>query len=547
MSDYNSLNVKGSLNSGVNQIVFESVLSSPATSVTISGLTGDTALSYALQYNLINAYSGSATVGYTINSDSSTYGKQSLSGSNTTASAARTTSDSSVQVASHSAVNDICSGEIYFSSKTGTIRTSIGSNANGMATTTVNSVSLVGGVYDDTATEITTLTLTHSQTNGINTGSRIALYARRPNVATTNSANVKGGMTAGVDTIVYENTLSSAATSVTISGLDGDTDQAYRVIIRGRAGADSSPAIYLNNDNTAGNYGNQRLTGSNATTSAGRNTSRQQADLCFDYTTSGNIWMTDTVINAKSGNVRTMTTLSVSEVSGTSVRDVSLFAVSWNNTASNLTSIVLSGGYANCYGVGTYICLLRPSRSTTTANAFNSFSTPMGQLFADCFETIAEGTLGSNQTSVTMSGLDGNTDVVYKFSLIEVCGAGASAYIRPNNDTGANYGDQRLTGASTTAEAARATGNSVLTLFNQETPNSGDVSVAEMLMYAKSGYIRTALVSSAEKIATTTVTRVEEHGVVWSDTSSNITSMVLMGGTFNTGTRYRLQTLKRKS
>jgi hypothetical protein len=54
---------------------------------------------------------------------------------------------------------------------------------------------------------------------------------------------------------------------------------------------------------------------------------------------------------------------------------------------------------------------------------------------------------------------------------------------------------------------------------------SGDIGQSELLIYAKSGYIRTALTNLAYAIASTTITGTAVVGQVWNNTADNITSM----------------------
>ena len=89
-----------------------------------------------------------------------------------------------------------------------------------------------------------------------------------------NSLNIKGAVQAGVLQKAYENTLSSAATSVILSGLDGDVDLNYRLIARVVANNSSSGYFCLRfNSDSGNNYNDQYLDGSTTTVTASRNAS----------------------------------------------------------------------------------------------------------------------------------------------------------------------------------------------------------------------------------------------------------------------------------
>lgn len=143
-------------------------------------------------------------------------------------------------------------------------------------------------------------------------------------------------------------------------------------------------------------------------------------------------------------------------------------------------------------------------------------------------------------TSITISNLDGNTDEEYKL----ICGFvngynGVTGYqCRPNNDSGSNYGYQYMRALSTTLQAARSTSQAYIILGDGA--SLGDVSLCEMDLYAKSGYVRTAIVKSLFNTSGTTVSQIRQIGYSWNDTSNNITSLVIyatqtngfMGGTY---------------
>ena len=159
--------------------------------------------------------------------------------------------------------------------------------------------------------------------------------------------------------------------------------------------------------------------------------------------------------------------------------------------------------------------------------------TPQGtdSFKADTWQKVYEDTLASAQTSITISDLDGNTDVMYRLVTRHVCGA-LDGYLglRPNNDTGTNYGFQQLYGANTTIGASRNVG----TYIYMGDPGTIDyLAMDDMLIYAKSGYIRTFISTSIRDITGTTVTLIRNFGQVWNNTADNITSFTFFSGATN--------------
>lgn len=154
--------------------------------------------------------------------------------------------------------------------------------------------------------------------------------------------------------------IAAAATSITISGLDGNTDTQYRLLSRfvnGYAGC--TYGICPNNDTTVGNYGYQYLVGYSTTIAAARAANYGYARIGEGNGSVGDKCLSDTIIYAKSGYVRTMLTSEISSITGTSVGYVFLWGNEWSNTADNITSLVITADQANGLGIGTSIELYR--------------------------------------------------------------------------------------------------------------------------------------------------------------------------------------------
>jgi hypothetical protein len=175
------------------------------------------------------------------------------------------------------------------------------------------------------------------------------------------TARVVGNFTADTWTRVYNTTLTSAATSVTISGLDGNTDEEYNLLIRA-INNNASAAEYrlrFNND-TGSNYGKQNLRGTSTTADAIRSTGDDNAPLSYRGTIAQNeTILTDTLIYAKSGYVRTGINKNTTGISGTTVTALGLNGFVWNNTADNVTSLVIYANQADGLGIGTTIELYK--------------------------------------------------------------------------------------------------------------------------------------------------------------------------------------------
>ena len=141
--------------------------------------------------------------------------------------------------------------------------------------------------------------------------------------------------------------------------------------------------------------------------------------------------------------------------------------------------------------------------------------------------TPATAPYGGKRTFYVCPSLDGNTDEEYRLLCrFQNDYNGSSNYlIRPNNDSGSNYGRQGMYGINATTGAYRNTAESNLFLSACDSLNS--LAQLDTLIYAKSGYSRTFITTEVQTVAGTTITGVSMIGGVWNDTSSNITSLVV--------------------
>jgi len=142
------------------------------------------------------------------------------------------------------------------------------------------------------------------------------------------------------------------------------------------------------------------------------------------------------------------------------------------------------------------------------------------------WQKVYSSTLLSAITKVTIGGLDGDTDVFYKLLIRQVTGVGGYLGVRLNNDFGTNYGNQRLYGTNTSVGAVRYT-NLTYGIFLAYSTGVGTLRLAEVLIQARSGYLRTAIVSEVSGAAGTTIEFVNISGNSWTNTVDNITSLTI--------------------
>ncbi len=325
--------------------------------------------------------------------------------------------------------------------------------------------------------------------------------------------------------IVYDSgELSSAQSSLTISGLNGDIDKEYRLICRVVDGGASGGDYYIRFNNDYGsNYGYQIVYGISTTISSARNTGDTKFNLLDYQSLADSRYFSEMIIYAKSGYVRTVINKKVNSISGTTVTQVKYEGGSWNNIVDNLTSLNLTASQTNGFGIGTRIILLRK------VDATSGMKTGILDVRGDvkyAWQEIYSNTLSSAATTVTISNLNGNTDVIYRLRVRSVCGAGGGGGIRLNGDTtGANYGMQYLSGVNTSIASDRGIENTNGWKWMRYDNSLNYLSFAEVLIYVKYGYVRTALCQTSNNISGTTVTGIYLTGFSWNNTADNITSL----------------------
>jgi hypothetical protein len=154
------------------------------------------------------------------------------------------------------------------------------------------------------------------------------------------------------------------------------------------------------------------------------------------------------------------------------------------------------------------------------------------------YELVYSSLLTSAQTSITISGLNGNLDEEYRLIcfIVNVSGSQSYYYMRPNNDSGSNYGFAQIRAVDTVMTATRGTTNTSIELAYSDANNY--MSFCDLTFLAKSGKIRAAINRKAS-LSSTVISHAMVDSFVWNNTVDNITSMTLLASTsnaFSTGT-----------
>lgn len=155
--------------------------------------------------------------------------------------------------------------------------------------------------------------------------------------------------------LIYETDVPSATNTVTVSGLDGNTDGQYLIYTRIRNQSGSNTDLYLRpNGDTGSNYGFQIIVGTNTTAAANQNTS-WTGMLIANSILAGQVGQTTNTCYMKTGYERTCVSIGLTGFTGTTIYQTGTYASAWNNTSSNVTSLVFFSSQTTGIGAGSHI------------------------------------------------------------------------------------------------------------------------------------------------------------------------------------------------
>lgn len=473
-------------------------LAAAATSITISGLDGDVDEEYELIVRAANGHADACAYSVRLNADDGAdhYGYQALTAINTVAGASRNAADSALYPSIHGVVTtgsiQMFSGKIF--AKSGQPRTAIFKSANDISTTTVTEVNLNGCSWGNTADNVTSLSVVASASDGLGIGSRVILLKRSATPTTKTWEEIYTKTIGNGNLLINGNFegwvggTSAAPDGWTIQGADAvvareDTAGFFKIGTYSAVVVRHGTDCYLRFD-------------------IANPTKYQGKTLTFGCWVRAGVANRARLLLSSSGGAGAGVLSSYHTGGGTFEWLTTTITVAADDTYVGIRCQV-DNGDTSVYFDGA-VCVEAATLASTTST--------------DNFEA----------TSLTIPSLTGNTDVLYRLRARVVNGYNGSsaALITFNTDTGANYGYQYIRGINTDVTAGRGPDSSMF--FNV----SGSAALAnltqgEMLIYAKSGYVRTIIVEGTNGISGTTVAELDLIGNSWNNTADEITSMVI--------------------
>lgn len=349
--------------------------------------------------------------------------------------------------------------------------------------------------WKDTSNELASITFTC----GVSTtyDATIVLFATPKESTSENWTLIKKGS-------VSQNTVT---TPFDITGLDGDNDKVYKLVIK-NAYVNSTPDQWLRLNADGGiNYVGEEIQNLNGSIAAQNLTSRT-AITPMDSEGSTRKSENTFIIHAESGTKRLI------ESSCTMRNPPGGFycqregAWWWNNTVDNLTSIRLTLAASDTHNFDYEI--YRIKNTNTVADRFNLPFKLLKKIDVS----------GDFSTGYTFSGLKGDSVLLYKLEWSGKIASGASSpvlEVKPNNDTtAANYIMQWLRATTSTANAADNTTEGRLSRHYLST----DYAHITLYIFPQSGEVRTCLSMSSMDSS-----QFYLESSWWTDTANEITSL----------------------
>lgn len=330
------------------------------------------------------------------------------------------------------------------------------------------------------------------------------------------------GLVNGTEQVVYDYEVTGSAVSSISTGniLNGDEDGWYTIIIRGVQTSTNTTNVLRFNGDSGTNYGGRGISADN-TTIADSGTGNTGFNIFGVLSTKS---FSILRVYAKSGSVRLVNILRADGISGTTVSTLYSSGYVWNNTSDNLVSMSLNSLSGSAIDVGTRIIILK-SNNFTNGTPTGVITTPY---IKGSWVRVKSETLDSALQTKTITGLDGNRDVIYRIvvdAYANTSGLSNALTIQFNSDSGNNYGNQRIYALSTTIAADRSVYSSNPVLIISST--TGIRGSGEILLFAQSGFIRPAVQSEVDAVEGTTVFGITMTGQSWNNTSDNITSLTI--------------------
>ena len=209
-------------------------------------------------------------------------------------------------------------------------------------------------------------------------------------------------------------------------------------------------------------------------------------------------------------------------------------------------------------GSNAFIFIDGVSQALTTTVAFTNLEDISGFLYiGNCNSNYLDGWLDDIRISkgiarwtstftpplVTTALINGDTDEEYKLNCVFVNGiaTNSSVSLRNNNDSGSNYGQQEILGQSTTLAAGRSVTSGIS--LTEGMNGLATQAMCDLIQYAKSGYIRTAVVTHGYTVSGTTVTGLVMAGWSWNNSTAPIAAQSLIAsqtGALGLGTKVLL-------
>lgn len=350
------------------------------------------------------------------------------------------------------------------------------------------------------------------------------------------------GLINGTEQIVFDHEVTGSPVSSIDTGniLNGDEDGWYTIIYRGvTSGANNDHTMRINGD-VGSNYGARGIYASN-TTVANQNVENADVISIGSSGDSGPSCFSITKLYAKSGNVRLLNSTLANYFIGSTIDNIKLRGSVWNNSVDNITSLQFQHSSVNLEP-GTRVIILK-TNNAPIATETGKISTPY---IKGTWVRVGSQILTAPTSVVTFSGLDGDRDIIYLWSMITKRGSVGECFIQftANNFIDSDWGYQTLFAIDSSIQASRNTAQKTVLGYQ---PTASAYNQANGILFAKSGFLRPMISNSLWNIDGTIITRLYIQASSLNNINTNITSLSFENNSVNgfaIGSQFELYALR---
>ncbi len=239
-------------------------------------------------------------------------------------------------------------------------------STSGSATLTLANSGVISGTYSSVSVDSKGRVISGSQLTATQISTALGY-------APVSMGTITGGPGTSWQMVSRQVVTAASASTITFSGLNGDVDQVYRLVIKIKHNLayGTSGILVRPNGDSGANYINSNVYGNSSGPFGSYNSGQTGIFIHGGGANQNTISVGEMVLNAETGNPR-VATVAINQ--GNSLVSV-LWSGTWSNTATNITSLVIEGALANAFATGTSFELWTKRTNVSAGGGFTDDGT----------------------------------------------------------------------------------------------------------------------------------------------------------------------------